>query len=196
MACSCPCRSPVAKKRRAMNADAASQLRETEDFLHTQIPITRAMGVRVESWDAGRLVLTAPLEINHNHLGTAFGGSLAALATLAGYACLWLELGDRAAHVVIAESALAYRRPVRESCVPSAADRRGMPRPHSSPCLPKLARPASALTSPSKMRREWWRWSSAGPLWRGAGIDAVERASPNLLRCPWRCRPTPGPCSR
>lgn len=100
-----------------MNSDSAadpeSQLRETEDFLHTQIPITRAMGVRVESWEAGRLVLTAPLEINHNHLGTAFGGSLAALATLAGYACLWLELGDRAAHVVIAESALSYRRPVR-----------------------------------------------------------------------------------
>lgn len=96
-----------------MNADPASQLRETEDFLHTQIPITRAMGVRVESWNTGQLVLTAPLEINHNHLGTAFGGSLAALATLAGYAYLWLELGDRAAHVVIAESALAYRRPVR-----------------------------------------------------------------------------------
>lgn len=92
---------------------SAAQLRETEDFLHIQIPITRAMGVRVESWDAGRLVLTAPLEINHNHLGTAFGGSLAALATLAGYAFLWLELGDRAAHVVIAESALSYRRPVR-----------------------------------------------------------------------------------
>lgn len=96
-----------------MNPDIESQLRETEDFLHTQIPITQAMGVRVESWNGEKLVLTAPLEINHNHLGTAFGGSLAALATLAGYAYLWLELGDRAAHVVIAESALTYRRPVR-----------------------------------------------------------------------------------
>ena len=91
------------------------QLRETEDFLHRQIPITAAMGVRVESWDAGeQLTLTAPLGLNHNHLGTAFGGSLAAIATLAGYAFLWLELGDRAAHVVIAESSLAYRRPVKE----------------------------------------------------------------------------------
>ncbi|MGV3661124.1 MAG: YiiD C-terminal domain-containing protein [Prosthecobacter sp.] len=96
-----------------MNSESASQLRETEDFLHAQIPITRAMGIRVASWDAERLVLTAPLELNHNHLGTAFGGSLAALATLAGYACLWLELGDHAAHVVIAESTLSYRRPVR-----------------------------------------------------------------------------------
>lgn len=90
------------------------QLRETEDFLHRQIPITAAMGIRVESWEAGQqLTLTAPLGLNHNHLGTAFGGSLAAVTTLAGYAFLWLELGDHAAHVVIAESALSYRRPVK-----------------------------------------------------------------------------------
>lgn len=88
-------------------------LQEIEAFLHTQIPITHAMGVRVESADADKLVLTAPLTLNHNHLGTAFGGSLAAVATLAGYAFLWLELEDRAAHVVIAESSLSYRRPVK-----------------------------------------------------------------------------------
>lgn len=100
-----------------MNASPASapadHLQQTEAFLHTQIPITRAMGVRVESADADKLVLTAPLTLNHNHLGTAFGGSLAAVATLAGYAFLWLELEDRAAHVVIAESSLSYRRPVK-----------------------------------------------------------------------------------
>lgn len=88
-------------------------LSETEHFLHEKIPLTRAMQVRVESYDAGRLTLSAPLAPNHNHLGTAFGGSLAALVMLAGYALLWLELGDREAHVVISESALKFRRPVR-----------------------------------------------------------------------------------
>lgn len=86
---------------------------EVEAFLHTKIPITQAMGVRVEVFDENHLVLTAPLDLNHNHLGTAFGGSLAAVATLAGYAFLWLALEDRDAHVVIAESSLVYRRPVR-----------------------------------------------------------------------------------
>ena len=71
------------------------QLRETEAFFYEQIPLTRAMGVRVESYDGQQLVLTAPLALNHNHLGTAFGGSLSALATLAGYGLLWLDLGDR-----------------------------------------------------------------------------------------------------
>jgi thioesterase domain-containing protein len=91
-----------------MKADLAA----TERFLHDRIPLTRAMGVKVETHDASGLVLTAPLDANHNHLGTAFGGSLAALATLAGYALLWLELGDRDAHLVIRRSELDYRHPV------------------------------------------------------------------------------------
>ncbi|MBA3833136.1 MAG: YiiD C-terminal domain-containing protein [Chthoniobacterales bacterium] len=89
------------------------RLRETEQFLHQQIPLTRAMQVRVESYGDGQLTVTAPLQPNHNHLGTAFGGSLAALVMLAGYAFLWLELGDREAHLVVSESTLRFRRPVR-----------------------------------------------------------------------------------
>ena len=93
-----------------MNTDERRQA--TEEFLHNQIPLARAMGVRVESYDSEQLTLSAPLAANHNHLGTAFGGSLAALALLAGYSLLWLELGDRAAHIVISESAFKFRRPV------------------------------------------------------------------------------------
>ena len=92
--------------------NAPDRLQETEKFLHEQIPLTRAMEVQVESYDDGQLILIAPLAANHNHLGTAFGGSLAALVMLAGYALLWLELGDRDAHLVISESALKFRRPV------------------------------------------------------------------------------------
>lgn len=93
-----------------MNTDL---LRDTERFLHEQIPLTQAMGVQIESFDGNQLVITAPLEPNHNHLGTAFGGSLSALATLTGYAMLWLQLGDRDAHIVIRESRIRYKRPVR-----------------------------------------------------------------------------------
>jgi thioesterase domain-containing protein len=85
---------------------------EIEAFLHARIPLARAMGARVEACDADAFVLTAPLEPNHNHLGTAFGGSLAALATLAGYACLWHALDDRDAHLVIRRSEIDYRHPV------------------------------------------------------------------------------------
>ena len=89
------------------------ELRDTERFFHEMIPLARAMGVRVEAYDGHQLILTAPLAANHNHLGTAFGGSLSAVATLAGYGLLWLELNDRTAHVLIRESTISYRRPVR-----------------------------------------------------------------------------------
>lgn len=88
-------------------------LHETEAFLHDQIPLTQAMGVQVKRYDATGLVLTAPLAPNHNLPGTAFGGSLATPATLAGYTLPWLKLGDRGSHIVIKESQIRYRFPVR-----------------------------------------------------------------------------------
>jgi thioesterase domain-containing protein len=91
-----------------------SSAAELETYLHEQIPVSRLMGIKVEACEAGRLVLVAPLEVNHNHLGTAFGGSLATVATLAGYGALWMALGEREAHVVVKRSEIDYRRPVRK----------------------------------------------------------------------------------
>lgn len=71
------------------------------------------MGVTVEPCDDAAFVLTAPLAVNRNHLGTAFGGSLSAIATLAGYGMLWLQLGDPDAHIIIKSSSISYLLPVR-----------------------------------------------------------------------------------
>ena len=90
------------------------ELRAAEAFLHAKIPLTRAMGVRVAADDCGAFVVTAPVALNYNHLHTAFGGSINAVATLAGYGLLWLELRGEAAHVVIAESSIRFLQPVRE----------------------------------------------------------------------------------
>lgn len=87
--------------------------REMEELFYDKMPITRAMGVRVVEYDGRRLVLTAPLRENVNHLGTAFGGSLHALAVLSGYGLLWLELRDTESDIVIRDSSIAYDRPVR-----------------------------------------------------------------------------------
>lgn len=95
---------------------------ELTAYLHEKIPLTRAMELRVASANAAEFVVCAPLEANHNHLGTAFGGSLSALATVAGYAFIWHELGEASAHVVIRDSLMNFRRPVRSElraiCVP------------------------------------------------------------------------------
>jgi thioesterase domain-containing protein len=91
----------------------ADLLRESTAYLHERIPLTRAMGAQVAAYDGHEVVVTAPLAPNHNHLGTAFGGSLSALATLAGYALLWLELREPTAHVVIRRSSIQFHHPVR-----------------------------------------------------------------------------------
>lgn len=88
--------------------------RDLASYLHEKIPLTRAMGMQVAEIGA-RLVLEAPLEANINHLGTAFGGSLHALPTLACYAALWMLLNESGieSHVVIKRSSAEYRQPVK-----------------------------------------------------------------------------------
>ena len=95
-----------------MSVDPA--LLQAEKFLHEQIPITRAMGLRVVANDEAGFAVEAPVALNSNHLRTAFGGSINAVATLAAYGFLWIELNDAAAHVVVAESSIKFLRPVRE----------------------------------------------------------------------------------
>jgi thioesterase domain-containing protein len=90
-----------------------SIVQQIQELLHSKIPITRAMGVKVKDYDGQRLVLSAPLAANVNHLGTAFGGSLHALAVLSGYGLLWLELKEVECHIVIRKSTISYERPVR-----------------------------------------------------------------------------------
>jgi thioesterase domain-containing protein len=101
-------------------------LRAAEKYFHEQIPITRAMGVRVVANDENGFVIEAPVALNSNHLRTAFGGSVNAVATLAAYGFLWLELDDASVHVVVAESSIRFLRPVRETiraiCLRPAAD--------------------------------------------------------------------------
>src|ERR1700685_2498987 len=93
------------------------KVRALELFLHEVIPLPKGMGVGVEVSDAHALVLTAPKEQNKNSLNTAFGGSLVALATLAGYGVVWELMKDDKKtekpvwHIVVKESRAAYRRP-------------------------------------------------------------------------------------
>jgi len=107
----------MTKKRAAppVNNLVDDRLRAAEKFLHEQIPITRAMGLRVMANDENGFVIEAPVALNSNHLRTAFGGSINAVATLAAYGFLWLELDDAAVHVVVAESSIRFLRPVRET---------------------------------------------------------------------------------
>ncbi len=89
-------------------------LDEITAYLHAAMPITRGLGARVEHRDGGSVRLAAPLAPNLNHFGTAFGGSLAAIAILSGWVLLDLQLRERgiASRLVIQRSVLDFEAPV------------------------------------------------------------------------------------
>lgn len=82
--------------------------------LAREIPLSRAMGIKVASWDGRTVRLAAPIAPNVNHKATVFGGSLSAAATLAGWSALWLLLDANGLmeQVVIQDASIAYRHPV------------------------------------------------------------------------------------
>lgn len=87
---------------------------EVQAFLHRQIPISAAMGVRVRASDAGGVTLVAPLAPNINHRATLFGGSASAIAILAAWAWLHLKLraDGQAARLVIQSNQISYLSPI------------------------------------------------------------------------------------
>jgi thioesterase domain-containing protein len=98
-------------------------LDEITAFVHARIPSTSGLGARVELYDGASLRLAAPLAPNVNHRGTAFGGSLSALAILSGWLLLHLQLRERgiAARLVIQRSALDFQAPVDGDFTATAA---------------------------------------------------------------------------
>jgi thioesterase domain-containing protein len=65
---------------------------EFEHALLADIPLARAMQLRVHHNDDEQLILAAPLAPNINDKGCAFGGSLLSLLTLAGWGLIVLKL--------------------------------------------------------------------------------------------------------
>jgi thioesterase domain-containing protein len=91
--------------------ELAAQL---EQEILTDIPITRTMQLHIAQADGDSIALAAPLAPNVNDKGCAFGGSLASVLTLAGWALLVLQL--RAAgedcEVYVQDSHIKYLAPV------------------------------------------------------------------------------------
>ena len=96
-----------------------SYQQEINDYLNRHVPLIPAMQVRLERCDETGLALTAPLAPNINDKGTAFGGAMAAIASLVGWALTYITLREHGetAEIVITDSTLKYLRPVRETIV-------------------------------------------------------------------------------
>lgn len=99
-----------------MTADSRLLADDLLRFIRDRIPLARAMDLRLHRYGPDGLVLAAPLAPNVNDKGCAFGGSLASLMTLAGWALVELELQMRGedCDVFVGDSHVRYLEPVWE----------------------------------------------------------------------------------
>ena len=93
---------------------SSSELKAVERYLHTHIPVTRAMKVAVTRIDAAGVRLAAPLAPNINHRHTAFGGSVSTLAILSAWTLLHtrLRVASSPSRIVIQRNSVEYLRPL------------------------------------------------------------------------------------
>lgn len=85
-----------------------------EAYLRAHIPLSGPIGVRVLETGPDRVRVEAPLAPNLNHSATAFGGSVAALALLAGWTLVHagLEREGLEVQTVIHQTSIRYDAPI------------------------------------------------------------------------------------
>lgn len=92
--------------------DTAAAALEAE--ILERIPLARAMRLALTRYTGSELEMTAPLALNINDKGCAFGGSMASLLTVAGWGLIVLNLRTRGldCDVYVGDSRLRYHEPV------------------------------------------------------------------------------------
>ncbi|MBD8527997.1 YiiD C-terminal domain-containing protein [Pseudomarimonas arenosa] len=94
--------------------ECSQRLARLQEKLSSMPPVA-AMQIRVHGFERGELQLMAPLSHNVNDKGSAFGGSLAGLMTLACWGSASLALaraGFEAAEVYVQDSQVRYLAPL------------------------------------------------------------------------------------
>ncbi|MFL5784837.1 MAG: YiiD C-terminal domain-containing protein [Bacteriovoracaceae bacterium] len=88
--------------------------KELLQFLNREIPLTQSLGLDIVRIDDKGAFIRAPLGPNHNHMGSAFGGSLSTMMILSGYIWLYDALlkHNLQAHVILSKEEAEYLLPV------------------------------------------------------------------------------------
>ena len=73
------------------------------------------MDIKIKEYNEKELITTAPLSININDKGTAFGGSLSTITIISSWSLCWLiakELGFDSKNIVVIRNENSYKKPV------------------------------------------------------------------------------------
>jgi len=86
-----------------------------QEKLHNEIPLTKVMNIKIEDYNNKEMITSAPLDINVNDKGTAFGGSLSTMTIISSWSMCWLisqELGYDSKNIVVIKNENSYMKPV------------------------------------------------------------------------------------
>lgn len=91
-----------------------TQLARFQKRINEVIPLTRGLAVQLDAYNGWQLLVSAPLESNKNHQGTAFGGSLYAVAVVSAWGLMELLLEDAGltGSIVIQSGKMDYLGPI------------------------------------------------------------------------------------
>ena len=95
-------------------------IKELQEKLHNEIPLTKLMELKIKDYSNNQLITTAPLNINKNDKGTAFGGSLATITIISSWSLCWLiskELGFDSKNIVIIKNEHSYKKPITKDII-------------------------------------------------------------------------------
>ncbi len=94
--------------------------KELQNKLYNEIPLTKVMKIKIQDYNENELIITAPLKININDKGTAFGGSLSTITIISAWSLCWLiskELGFDSNNIVIIKNETSFRKPVTKDII-------------------------------------------------------------------------------
>lgn len=91
-----------------------TQLARFKKRINEVIPLTTSLAVELVAYDGRQLLVGAPLEPNHNHQNTAFGGSLYSVAVVSAWGLVELLLADSGltGNILIQSGEMEYLGPV------------------------------------------------------------------------------------
>lgn len=89
---------------------------EAQNYLNTNIPITRRMGIEVETLTTNEVKLKAPIALNINHHQSAFGGSVDSLFLTAGWSYVRLIVNhiEPLPLIVGSKANTTFKRPITQ----------------------------------------------------------------------------------
>ncbi|MEB4642338.1 YiiD C-terminal domain-containing protein [Burkholderia contaminans] len=100
--------------RNSQKMTRSTNVRDIEKYLIKAMPMTESLGFSVRSFSEVQVEISAPLDRNINHCGTAFGGSISVLAILSAWCLVWANVREESpgGNVIICSHSIKFKNAI------------------------------------------------------------------------------------